>query len=125
MAGSGAGSRRAWAGMCSPPPVSPLQISGADPFSKLVDVLRKKLGRDQVVRPPLLCCRACRPALLHCLRRQLLANPSLPLANSPPQFVYLKEAFCPPLDERVGALYEAFAVDGRLVVSYALTPAWG
>ena len=26
-----------------------LQISGQDPFSKLVDFLRKKLGRDQVV----------------------------------------------------------------------------
>jgi ubiquitin-like protein ATG12 len=65
-----------------------VKISGQDPFSKLVDFLRKKLGRDQV-------------------------------------FVYLKEAFCPSLEERVQTLYDAFGVDGRLVVNYALTPAWG
>lgn len=43
----------------------------------------------------------------------------------PPQFVYLKEAFSPSLDERIGVLFDSFAVDGRLVVNYALTPAWG
>ena len=42
-----------------------------------------------------------------------------------PQFVYLKESFCPALEERIDVLYDAFGVDGRLVVSYALTPAWG
>jgi hypothetical protein len=42
-----------------------------------------------------------------------------------PQFVYLKEAFSPSPEERIAALHTAFAVDGRLVVNYALTPAWG
>jgi ubiquitin-like protein ATG12 len=42
-----------------------------------------------------------------------------------PQFVYLKEAFSPALEERIAVLHEAFGVDGRLVVNYALTPAWG
>lgn len=51
--------------------------------------------------------------------------PPKSLNTSAPQFVYLKEAFSPALDERVGALYAAFGVDGRLVVNYALTPAWG
>ncbi len=46
-------------------------------------------------------------------------------APAPPQFVYLKEAFSPALEERISVLYEAFGVDGRLVVNYALTPAWG
>lgn len=41
------------------------------------------------------------------------------------QFVYLKEAFSPALEERISVLYAAFGVDGRLVVNYALTPAWG
>ena len=41
------------------------------------------------------------------------------------QFVYLKEAFSPSPEERIAALHAAFAVDGRLVVNYALTPAWG
>ncbi|KAI3439098.1 hypothetical protein D9Q98_001507 [Chlorella vulgaris] len=65
-----------------------VKIDGQERFSKLVDFLRKKLGRDQV-------------------------------------FVYLKEAFSPALDERIAVLHEAFGVDGRLVVNYALTPAWG
>lgn len=43
----------------------------------------------------------------------------------PPQFVYLKEAFSPALEERICVLYEAFGVDGRLVVNYATVPAWG
>lgn len=43
----------------------------------------------------------------------------------PPQFAYLKDSFCPSPEERVGVLFSAFGVDGRLVVSYACTPAWG
>ncbi len=54
-------------------------------------------------------------ALLH-----VLLHMSLQL-----QFVYLREAFSPSPDERIATLHAAFAVDGRLVVNYALTPAWG
>ncbi|EFN51330.1 hypothetical protein CHLNCDRAFT_141109 [Chlorella variabilis] len=64
------------------------KIDGQERFAKLVDFLRKKLGRDQV-------------------------------------FMYLKEAFSPSPEERIATLHDAFAVDGRLVVNYALTPAWG
>lgn len=39
--------------------------------------------------------------------------------------MYLKEAFSPSPEERIATLHDAFAVDGRLVVNYALTPAWG
>jgi ubiquitin-like protein ATG12 len=41
------------------------------------------------------------------------------------QFLYLKEAFSPSLDERISVLFEAFGNDGKLVVNYALIPAWG
>lgn len=40
-------------------------------------------------------------------------------------FVYLRNAFCPALDEEVGVLVQAYGTDGKLHVSYALTPAWG
>jgi ubiquitin-like protein ATG12 len=40
-------------------------------------------------------------------------------------FVYLRNAFCPALDEEVGVLLQAYGTDGKLFVSYALTPAWG
>ncbi|KAK9803139.1 hypothetical protein WJX72_000427 [[Myrmecia] bisecta] len=40
-------------------------------------------------------------------------------------FVYLKEAFSPSLEEHIFVLYSAYGVDGRLIVNYACTPAWG
>lgn len=40
-------------------------------------------------------------------------------------FVYLRNAFCPALDEELGVLARAYGTDGRLHVSYAITPAWG
>lgn len=40
-------------------------------------------------------------------------------------FLYLKEAFCPSLEEKLSVLAEAYAVDGQLNINYAVTPAWG
>ncbi|KXZ44362.1 hypothetical protein GPECTOR_69g455 [Gonium pectorale] len=40
-------------------------------------------------------------------------------------FVYLREAFIPCLDDEVSVLTQAYGVDGKLHVSYAMTPAWG
>lgn len=41
------------------------------------------------------------------------------------QFVYLREAFTPSLDDDLGILQKAYGIDGKLHVNYALTPAWG
>jgi ubiquitin-like protein ATG12 len=40
-------------------------------------------------------------------------------------FVYLNSAFTPRYDETVANLYEWHGVEGKLVVNYATTPAWG
>ncbi|KAG1669007.1 hypothetical protein FOA52_000600 [Chlamydomonas sp. UWO 241] len=40
-------------------------------------------------------------------------------------FVYLREAFSPALDDDIGVLTQAYGIDGKLHVNYALTPAWG
>ncbi|GLC34683.1 hypothetical protein PLESTF_000009200 [Pleodorina starrii] len=40
-------------------------------------------------------------------------------------FVYLREAFIPSLDDEVSVLTQAYGIDGKLHVSYAMTPAWG
>mmetsp|Transcript_14218 Transcript_14218/g.24858 ORF Transcript_14218/g.24858 Transcript_14218/m.24858 type:complete len:91 (-) Transcript_14218:314-586(-) len=40
-------------------------------------------------------------------------------------FVYLRESFTPTLDDEVSILTQAYGLDGRLYVNYALTPAWG
>lgn len=59
-------------------------------------------------------------------------NPNSPKTKNNQQFVYLREAFCPALDDEVGVLARTYGVDaggpGRpreLHVSYALVPAWG
>ncbi len=41
------------------------------------------------------------------------------------QFVYLREAFTPSLDDDLAVLKQAYGIDGKLHVNYAMTPAWG
>mmetsp|Transcript_13210 Transcript_13210/g.28290 ORF Transcript_13210/g.28290 Transcript_13210/m.28290 type:complete len:91 (-) Transcript_13210:1015-1287(-) len=40
-------------------------------------------------------------------------------------FVYLREAFIPTLDDDIALLTQAYGIDGKLHVNYAMTPAWG
>ena len=44
---------------------------------------------------------------------------------APSVFCYLNSAFTPSLEERLSALRDDYGADGRLVVHYALKPAWG
>lgn len=41
------------------------------------------------------------------------------------QFLYLNSSFSPSLNEYIGSLHEAYNVDGKLIVNYSTTPAWG
>lgn len=41
------------------------------------------------------------------------------------QFVYLREAFAPALDDDMDVLAKSYGIGGTLYVNYALTPAWG
>ncbi|XP_064478839.1 ubiquitin-like protein ATG12 [Ornithodoros turicata] len=40
-------------------------------------------------------------------------------------FLYVNQAFAPPLDHDVKNLYECFGTNGKLILHYATTPAWG
>eukprot|EP00240_Pyramimonas_obovata_P011397 CAMPEP_0118922732 /NCGR_PEP_ID=MMETSP1169-20130426/1560_1 /TAXON_ID=36882 /ORGANISM="Pyramimonas obovata, Strain CCMP722" /LENGTH=133 /DNA_ID=CAMNT_0006863651 /DNA_START=383 /DNA_END=784 /DNA_ORIENTATION=+ len=40
-------------------------------------------------------------------------------------FVYLNSAFAPSMDELISTLYESYGLEGKLVVNYSITPAWG
>ncbi|KAF5828653.1 autophagy protein [Dunaliella salina] len=40
-------------------------------------------------------------------------------------YVYLREAFAPSIDDTIAVLTQAYGIDGKLHVNYALTPAWG
>ena len=49
-----------------------------------------------------------------------LRSPAVPC-----QFLYINQAFQPAPDEILLNLYTRFKVDGKLMVYYARTPAWG
>ena len=96
------------------------QEAGARPSGE-TGLLR--LGRPMPLQSRRPASRCPAPSMRH-LQTQPTLNPPLRPTNNT-QFVYLREAFSPAPEERVQALYDAFGVDGRLVVSYALQPAWG
>lgn len=40
-------------------------------------------------------------------------------------FLYINQAFAPSPDAEIGVLYDCFGADGKLVIQYCLTQAWG
>jgi hypothetical protein len=114
-----------------------VKVSLDSKFSKLVAFLRRQLDRnDGVVR---FFRRAARAEARSSRRPPPCAHPHPTHTHTHTQktptnkqFVYLREAFCPALDDEVGVLARAYGVDGggpgrprELHVSYALVPAWG
>ncbi|KAF9092444.1 hypothetical protein BGX29_007326 [Mortierella sp. GBA35] len=45
--------------------------------------------------------------------------------HSDPLFLYVNSAFSPAPDEIVNNLYKCFNTDGKLIVNYCTSPAWG
>lgn len=41
------------------------------------------------------------------------------------QFIYVNQSFAPSPDQEVGTLYECFGSDGKLVLHYCKSQAWG
>ncbi|KAB1281798.1 Ubiquitin-like protein ATG12 [Camelus dromedarius] len=42
-----------------------------------------------------------------------------------PWFIYVNQSFAPSPDQEVGTLYECFGSDGKLVLHYCKSQAWG
>lgn len=40
-------------------------------------------------------------------------------------FIYINQSFAPSLDQTIKNLYDCYACDKKLVLHYAITPAWG
>jgi len=53
------------------------------------------------------------------IRKYLKLDPSEPL------FIYVNQAFAPAPDQLIKNLYECFETDGKLVLHYCSTQAWG
>ncbi|KAI8888109.1 autophagy protein 12, partial [Backusella circina FSU 941] len=58
-------------------------------------------------------------AVIQFLRRELKYQGSDPL------FLYINGAFAPSPDEPLDNLYKCFSIDGKLIVNYCTTAAWG
>jgi len=57
--------------------------------------------------------------MIEFLRKQLQYKPEEPL------FIFINSAFQPSPDESVGEIYKCFQNDGKLIVNYSTTQAWG
>mmetsp|Transcript_11959 Transcript_11959/g.35817 ORF Transcript_11959/g.35817 Transcript_11959/m.35817 type:complete len:103 (+) Transcript_11959:162-470(+) len=99
-------------------PEEPQEVIQPKPASSKVIILFKAVGDAPILKQPKVKVEEQDKFLkvLQFLKRQLAREQV---------FAYLKEAFCPSPDEKIQTLYEAYAVDAKLVVSYACTPAWG
>lgn len=91
-----------------------LQISANEKFSKIVEVLRTKTKSEQVVSPTGFELLICGKLSLFCTTSNSCSfgdlctcgRCSLMSKTVYGQFVYLKESFCPSLDEKISVLYE-------------------
>lgn len=53
------------------------------------------------------------------IRKLLKCEPSESL------FLYVNQAFAPSMDREIGSLYDCYGSDGKLVLHYAKSEAWG
>jgi ubiquitin-like protein ATG12 len=49
----------------------------------------------------------------------------LRLEDNETLFLYVAQAFAPSPDQKIKNLYDCFGTDGKLVLHYSKTPAWG
>ncbi|XP_053207216.1 ubiquitin-like protein ATG12 [Panonychus citri] len=50
---------------------------------------------------------------------------SLKLNRNESLFIYVNQAFAPAPDQKIKNLYSCFGSDGKLILHYSKTPAWG
>ncbi|GBF90810.1 ubiquitin [Raphidocelis subcapitata] len=92
-------------------------MAAKEPDNKIVVVFRAAGGAPILAQPKVKLSGDSKFSKLVAFLRKQLKTDSV--------FVYLREAFCPSLDDDVALLTQAYGIEGRLHVSYALTPAWG
>lgn len=46
-------------------------------------------------------------------------------APSESLFLYVNQCFAPAMDAEIGSLYDCFSVEGKLILHYCKTQAWG
>lgn len=88
---------------------------------KKIDVLLKAVGDTPIMRTKKWAVERTRTiqGLVDFIKKflKLMASEQL--------FIYVNQSFAPSPDQEVGTLYECFGSDGKLVLHYCKTQAWG
>ncbi|XP_062395398.1 ubiquitin-like protein ATG12 [Sardina pilchardus] len=99
----------------------PNEDSGPADEKKKIDVLLKAVGDTPIMKTKKWSVERGRTvqSLSQFISRFLKLEPSEQL------FIYVNQSFAPSPDQEVGILFECFSSDGKLVLHYCKSQAWG
>ncbi|XP_034288687.1 ubiquitin-like protein ATG12 [Pantherophis guttatus] len=104
-----------------PSALSPVAEEPTGDTKKKIDVLLKAVGDTPIMKTKKWTVEKTRTiqSLIDFIKKflKLLASEQL--------FIYVNQSFAPSPDQEVGTLYECFGSDGKLVLHYCKTQAWG
>ncbi|KAK4816082.1 hypothetical protein QYF61_011306 [Mycteria americana] len=115
------GAAAAAADPAPPPAGSPGTEEPAGDTKKKIDILLKAVGDTPIMKTKKWAVERTRTiqGLVDFIKKflKLMASEQL--------FIYVNQSFAPSPDQEVGTLYECFGSDGKLVLHYCKTQAWG
>ncbi|XP_061198684.1 ubiquitin-like protein ATG12 [Neopsephotus bourkii] len=104
-----------------PPAGSPGTEEAPGDMKKKIDVLLKAVGDTPIMKTKKWAVERTRTiqSLVDFIKKflKLMASEQL--------FIYVNQSFAPSPDQEVGTLYECFGSDGKLVLHYCKSQAWG
>ncbi|XP_077313446.1 ubiquitin-like protein ATG12 [Lithobates pipiens] len=101
--------------------VSPATEEPAGETKRKIDVLLKAVGDTPIMKNKKWTIERIRTVqgLMDFIKKYLKLDSSEQL------FIYVNQSFAPSPDQEVGTLYECFGSDGKLVLHYCKSQAWG
>ncbi|KAJ8392856.1 hypothetical protein AAFF_G00070600 [Aldrovandia affinis] len=103
----------------SVPPAA--ETSGTNEEKKKIDVLLKAVGDTPIMKTKKWAVDGGRTVQ----SLSLFISRFLKLEPSEQLFIYVNQSFAPSPDQEVGVLFECFGSDGKLVLHYCKSQAWG
>ncbi|XP_066462265.1 ubiquitin-like protein ATG12 [Eleutherodactylus coqui] len=103
------------------PAVSPATEEPLSETKRKIDVLLKAVGDTAIMKNRKWTIERTRTVqgLMDFIKKYLK------MEASEQMFIYINQSFAPSPDQEVGVLYECFGSDGKLVLHYCKSQAWG
>ncbi|KAI1885835.1 hypothetical protein AGOR_G00207870 [Albula goreensis] len=99
----------------------PAENSGTHEEKKKIDILLKAVGDTPIMKTKKWAVEKGRTVQ----SLSLFISRFLKLEPSEQLFIYVNQSFAPSPDQEVGVLFECFGSDGKLVLHYCKSQAWG